>query len=208
MEIKKKKIKEIIDGNGELIGNDAIPKNGSDLESQAGGTTDKNAKIGQQPFRYDMLGRFGFSLMPFMEGKENEEQTNLLNDLGELMYDRYLEILKFYYKNPKKLKSDYRKISADGIDPRKEMNVTYAKKIIKIVESHFEKAFKAPKQIDETVVSEDSLVDKKKENEITKKSKSNDVRDKKLEKIAGWIKKLDKKDADKIINLLENNSNG
>lgn len=203
MEIKKKQLKEIIDGNGDLIGNNAIPTTGSDLETQAGGTTDKNQKIGQQPFRYDMLGRFGFTLMPFMEGKESEEQTNLLNDLGNLMYDRYVEILKFYYKNPNKLKSDYRKISTDNIDPRPEINAKYAKKIMKIVEKHFEMAFKEPKQIDENIVVEDSVIEKKNENEITKKSDSKEVREKKIEKIAGLINKLDKKDVNKIINLLE-----
>jgi len=202
MEIKKKDLKEIIDGNGDLIGNNAIPQFGSDLESQAGGTSDKNAKIGQQPFRYDMLGRFGFTLMPFMEGKENEEQTNLLNDLEELMYERYVEILKFYYKNPNKLKVDYRKISS-GTDPRKEINTVYGKKIMKIIEKHFEKAFKEPEQIDETVVAEDSVIPEKTKKGITNKSDDNEVRDKKLRKIAGLINKLDKKDFNKIINLLE-----
>ena len=206
MEIKKKELNEIIDGNGNLIGNNAIPQFGSDLESQASGTSDKNAKIGQQPFRYDMLGRFGFTLMPFMEGKENEEQTDLIKDLEDLMFERYVEILKYYYKNPNKLKSDYRKISSDGVDPRPEMNTTYAKKIMKIIEKHFEKAFKDPKQIDEAVVVEDSVIPEKAKRDITTKSNDNEVRDKKIKKIAGLINKLDKKDFNKIINLLEFNN--
>lgn len=210
MEIKKKKLKEIIDSNGDLIGNDAIPRFGSDLETQAGGTSDKNAKIGQQPFRYDMLGRFGFSLMPFMEGKENEAQTNLMNDLEELMYERYMEILKFYYKNPNKLKVDYRKITSDGVDPRKEINTVYSKKILKIVEKHFEKEFKnLDEQFHENIaegkVVEDIIVNKK-ENKLLKKSDDNEVKDKKLQKIAGLINKLDKNDVNKIINLLEINN--
>jgi len=203
MDIKKKEIKEIIDGNGDLIGNNAIPSTGSDLESQANGTTDKNQKIGQQPFRYDMLGRFGFTLMPFMEGKESAEQTNLLDELGDLMYERYVEILKFYYKNPNKLKPDYRKISANNVDPRPEMNKKYAKKIMKIVEKHFENSFKDPKQIDENVMAEDSVIEKKKDADFTEKSVSREVRDKKLKKIAGLINRLDKEDVNKIINLLE-----
>jgi hypothetical protein len=73
MKLKKKDIDEIINTNGELIGKEAIPTNGADLESQANNTTDYNAKIGQQPFRYDMLGRFGFTLMPFMEGEEKNQ---------------------------------------------------------------------------------------------------------------------------------------
>ena len=51
-------------------------------------------------------------------------------------------------------------------------------------------------------VVEDKMVDKV-EDEITTKKDNNDVRDKKLEKIAGLINKLEKKDIDKIINLLE-----
>lgn len=206
MDIKKKDLNEIIGGNGDLIGNNAIPQFGSDLESQAGGTSDKNAKIGTQPFRYDMLGRFGFTLMPFMEGKENEEQTNLISDLEELMYERYVEILKFYYKNPNKLKVDYRKISS-GTDPRKEINTVYAKKIMKIIEKHFHEQFKnLDEQFHENLVEgkviDEKLVDKK-NNKLVDKSDDGEIRGKKIEKIAGLINKLEKKDIDKLINLLE-----
>ena len=83
MEFKKKDLTEIIGSDGNLIGNNAIPTTGADLESQANNTTDYNAKVGVQPFRYDMLGRFGFTLMPFLEGKESQEQLELLKDLDE-----------------------------------------------------------------------------------------------------------------------------
>jgi len=203
MNITKKDLFEIIDSNGELIGNNAIPTTGADLESQANNTTDYNAKIGTQPFRYDMLGRFGFSMMPFMEGKEDQSENELLNELGELMYDRYVEILRFYYKNPNKLKSDYRKISDGDSDVNKEVNSEYANKIMKIVVKHFENAFKQPEQIDEANVVEDKMVNSKKEDEISKKSNDNDFTEKRLEKIAGLINKLDKEDINKLKNLLE-----
>ena len=205
MNITKKDLFEIIDSNGELIGNNAIPTTGADLESQANNTTDYNAKIGTQPFRYDMLGRFGFSMMPFMEGKEDQSENELLNELGELMYDRYVEILRFYYKNPNKLKSDYRKISDGDSDVNKEVNSEYANKIMKIVVKHFENAFKQPEQIDEANVVEDKMVNSKKEDEISKKSNDNDFTEKRLEKIAGLINKLDKSDINKLKNLLEIN---
>lgn len=205
MNITKKDLFEIIDSNGELIGNNAIPTTGADLESQANNTTDYNAKIGTQPFRYDMLGRFGFSMMPFMEGKEDQSENELLNELGELMYDRYVEILRFYYKNPNKLKSDYRKISDGDSDVNKEVNSEYANKIMKIVVKHFENAFKQPEQIDEANVVEDKMVNSKKEDEISKKSNDNDFTEKRLEKIAGLINKLDKEDINKLKNLLEIN---
>lgn len=203
MEFKKKELVEIIGGDGNLIGNNGIPTHGADLESQANNTTDYNAKVGVQPFRYDMLGRFGFTLMPFLEGKESQEQLELLSDLDEMLAEGYKEILEHYYKNPNKLKSDYRRL----VDGKGEIDLDgssiNSKKIIKIIEKHFQNAFdKEPKTIDEAVVAEDKMVDKS-EDEISKKSEDNDVREKKLEKIAGLINKLDKKDIDKLITLLE-----
>jgi hypothetical protein len=207
MDIKKKDLNEIIDGNGDLIGNNAIPQFGSDLESQAGGTSDKNAKIGTQPFRYDMLGRFGFTLMPFMEGKENQEQQELIDDLAKLMYDKYLETLEYYFRHPNKLKSDYRLHSEHDFnsqpDDRKEIDYSWAKRVIKIIEQHFENAFTNLENIDEGKVIEDKVMDKRAEDEISKKTEDSDIKDKKLEKVAGLINKLDKKDIDKLINLLE-----
>jgi len=282
MKIKKKELLEIIDSNGELIGKNDVPTSGSDLESQASNTTDYNAKIGMQPFRYDMLGRFGFTLLPFFEGKENQSQTELLNDLAHLAYDRYMEILEYYYRNPNKLKSDFRIISEKDFDSqpddKKEKNFECAKKMIKIVEKHFENAFKEPQEnidenfslkkpltfkstknnlfnitfnfddngrlsgvdnkwdvkfpdwwglavpenmiidyfkkkypefylvdssLNEISVVEDKIVDKKSEDEMSNKTEDKEVREKKLEKIAGLINKLDKKDIDKLVNLLE-----
>ncbi len=212
MIITKKRITEIIDSNGDLIGNDDIPKNGADQETAANNTTDYNAKIGTQPFRYDMLGRFGFTLLPFFEGKENQEQTELLNDLAHLAYDRYMEILEYYYRNPNKLKSEFRLLSEKDFDTqpddRKQKDFECARKMIKTVEKHFENAFKEPENIDEAKVVEDKVVDKKTEDEMSKKSEDKDVREKKLEKIAGLINKLEKKDIDKLINLLERKNDG
>lgn len=207
MEIKKKDIKEIVNGNGDLIGLNDIPTNGADLESQANGTTDQNAKIGTQPFRYDMLGRFGFTLMPFNEGKENSGQSEMINDLSKLMYEKYIETLEYYYRHPNKLKSDFRIHSEHNFesqpDDRKKIDIGWAKKIIKLIQPHFEKAFKELKHIDEAKVVEDKFIDKKSETELYKKSEDNEVREKKIEKIAGLINKLDKKDVGKLINLLE-----
>ena len=105
MKIKKEQLQEIIDSDGELIGVDDVPTNGADLESQANNTTDYNAKVGHQPYRYDMLGRFGFTLLPFFEGVEETGPDDLLDELAKYMYERYMEILEHYYRNPQKLKS-------------------------------------------------------------------------------------------------------
>ena len=112
MKIKKIHLFEIIDSNGELIGKNDVPSTGADLETGANNTTDYNSKIGQQPFRYDMLGRFGFTLLPFFEGKEDQGQKELLKDLAQLMHDKRTDVLRYYYKNPQLLKPDYRKEDA------------------------------------------------------------------------------------------------
>ena len=56
--------------------------------------------------------------------------------------------------------------------------------------------------IDESIVQE-KVLEKKSEDELSSKTDSKEVREKKIEKIAGLINKLDKKDVDKLINLLE-----
>jgi len=210
MELKKKDLLEIIDTNGELIGSEGIPSVDANADTQAHGTTDTNQKIGTQPFRYDMLGRFGFTLMPFMEGEDkNQGQAELENDLVDLLNDRYLDILKHYYRNPQRIKSDYRKhVTDDEIsDETLKYSVEYADKILKCVEKHFEEQFKnLDEQFQENLVEskvvEDKMVDRK-EDEMTTKTEDGEVREKKLEKIAGLINKLEKKDIDKLINLLE-----
>jgi len=207
MKLKKKDLVEIIDTDGHLIGKSDIPTTGADLESQASNTSDYNAKVGTQPFRYDMLDRFGFTLMPFLEGvEENSGQKELLNDLAELMYDKYMETLEYYFRNPNKLKSDFRLHNEKDFntqpEEKRKIDFDWAKKVIKVVEKHFENAFQEPENIDEAKVIEEKLVDKK-EDEITSKSDDKEVRGKKIEKIAGLINKLEKKDIDKLIDLLE-----
>lgn len=137
MKFNKKELDEIIGTNGELIGSDGIPSINANSATLANNTTDYNSKVGQQPMRYDMLGRFGFTLMPFMEGEEkNPINEKIMEDLTELMFKRYKEILKHYYKNPDKLKIDYRKLSAGESNIKKDVNVEYANKILKIVDDH------------------------------------------------------------------------
>jgi len=217
MKLKKKDLLEIIDSNGELIGNTDIPTVDANADTQASNTSDYNQKIGTQPFRYDMLGRFGFTLMPFMEGVDKHQgQAELENDLVDLLNDRYVELLSHYYRNPQKVKSDYRKYSADkevGEEATKH-SVIWADKILKILEKHFGNAFnnldERLKTLDEQFheniaegkVVEDKMVDRK-EDEMSTKTEDGEVREKKLEKIAGLINKLEKKDIDKLINLLE-----
>ena len=212
MEIKKKYIDEIIDSNSELIGANDIPTHGSDLETAANNTSDYNQKVGTQPFRYDMLGRFGFTLMPFMEGEDkNQGQAEFENELVDLMNERYVDLLGHYYRNPNDVKSDYRRYSKDKEVSEEAMkySVEWADKILKVVEKHFEKSLKnLDEQFQENLVESKVLEDRmvtKKEDEMTSKVDDREVTDKKLKKIAGLINKLEDNDKNKLINLLEKN---
>ena len=60
MNITKEKIQEIIDGDGNIIGVDDLPKTGGNKESEANHTTDYNVAVHGQNFKNDFLGRFGF----------------------------------------------------------------------------------------------------------------------------------------------------
>lgn len=202
MKFKKKDLMEIIDSNGDLIGKNDTPTSGADLETQANGTTDMNVKKGQQPFRYDMLGRFGFTMMPFMEGKEDKVEV-FLSELAGLMHNRFVDLTNYYIKHPNMLKPDNRKAKEESVGHNEECekrDVEGAKEIMKLVEKHFGKE---PEAIDEAKVVEDKIMGKRGEDEISKKSEDKEVTNKKLEKIAGLINKLDKKDIDKLKNLLE-----
>lgn len=212
--LTKKELEEIVNSDGDLIGSDNIPNIEPNADTQAKGTTDQNAKIGTQPFRYDMLGRFGFTLMPFMEGEEkNDGQKELLDDLAKLMYDRYREMLEYFYRHPQKLQQEYRKKSRDNAnfetddEAGKKIDYEWAEKVIKIVEKHLDESLKSldeqfQENLVESKVVEDKMVDKK-EDELSKKDDNSGIKEKKIEKIAGLINKLEKKDIDDLINLIE-----
>ncbi|MFW6247190.1 MAG: hypothetical protein ACOC22_03410 [bacterium] len=203
MKLNMKQIKEIIDSHDDLIGDESVPTTGADLESRANGTTDYNSKIGHQPFRYDMLGRFGFTMLPFYEGEENQSQLELISDLNQVIDELYSKILTYYAKNPNKLKSDYKRKVVNNDDLNNNITDDFSKKIIKIVQDHFEKAMDEPENIDETNVFEDKMVDKKSKSDITDKDDDKEITQKKIERIAGLINKLDKDDVNKIVKLLE-----
>jgi hypothetical protein len=215
MKIKKKQLSEIIDTHGDLIGTDDIPQNDANADTQAKYPTDYNAKIGTQPFRYDMLGRFGFTLMPFMEGKDKTEgQQEMLDDISDELFNLNLEIVEYYYRNPTKIKSEFRAISkakaADDENLKDYVSFNfnkYSDKLIKVIEKHFDKSMKnLDEQFQENLVeskmAEDKMVDRDEDNFVNK-GDGKEIRDKKISKIAGLINKLEKKDIDDLINLIE-----
>lgn len=211
MKFKKSELDEIIDGDGELIGSDAVPKSGSNLETQASKTTDYNANVSHQPFKYDMLGRFGFSY--FFENEDTYDKSNeVLDELAKFMYDKYMEILEYYYRNPQKLKSDFRKKSKLDFETDDSTSIDYesAEKILDIIKPHMEDSLKSldeklRESIDENEFLEGKLLDKSDIREL-KSERDNgesEIFDKKIKKIAGLIDKMSDKNKNKILKLLE-----
>lgn len=211
----KKDINEIVDSDSELIGSSGVPQNGANMETKAGGTTDKNVKTAHQPYRYDMLGRFGFTLLPFFEGKEDDadetdEQTNpIIETLASQLFEFYKEILEKYYRNPQKLKSDFRKISKEDYETgSEEFGFEPAERIFNEIKPHFEEALKELDEnlkgtIEESTVIDEKMLDGKEKTDVVSKGKSNDILDKKIKKVADLINKLDKDEVKKIKGLLE-----
>ncbi len=196
MEIKK--LYEIIDSSGELIGNDNVPKYGADLETTANNTTDYNMNVGTQKFKYNSMAMMGFNMIPFYEGKEGDDiKTELLDTLAEYCYKYHIDILKYYYKNPNKLKSDYRIKSEQDFNETDNIEQYYkiADDILSIISPFIKNE---PEKIDE-----DFMVKEKNVSEFANKSDDKELSIKKINSIAGLLNKLDKKDLKKIVDLLE-----
>lgn len=200
MKIKKiGTIDEVVDKDGNLIGYSDNPEKGGDLESQAKNTTDYNAKISRQPYRYDMLGRFGFTLFPFFEGEDSDKNLEILNDVASLLFETFKKTVEHYYKSPNKLKPDHRKIIEDSEytpEVLKEIGKLLQEKIFDLIKNNNNK-------IDESSVYEDVVIKEKDRKWIEKKEKDNEILDKDIKKIVGLLNKLDKKEIDELIKKLD-----
>lgn len=213
MKYNKEEIDEIVNADGELIGGEDVPTNGANLSTAANNVTDYNAKVSHQPYRYDMLGRFGFTLLPFFEGVEDASSDELIGEIAEYFYDDYMEMLKYYYKNPKLLQQHYRMKSRLDFesDDSVSHDIRKAGEILELIKPHFEKSLKALDEnlksgVNEGTFIEGKMLDNKVENDVVaEKSKDNELSDTKLKKIAGLLNnEFDQNDLDKLITLLEN----
>jgi len=196
--MKIKKLYEIINSDGELIGNNAVPENGADLETMANNTTDYNMNVGTQKFKYNSMAMMGFNMIPFYEGKEGDDvKSELLNKLSEYFYNYYLDILKYYYKNPNKLKSDYRIKSEQNFENADNIEQYYniSDDVINIIKPFI--------KTDSEKIDEDFMVKEKNVSEFANKSDDKEISAKKINSIAGLLNKLDKHDLRKIVDLLE-----
>lgn len=211
MKINKKELDEIVDSDGELIGRDSAPSSGSNLETSANNTTDYNAKISHQPYRYDMLGRFGFTLLPFFEGEEGEKPNKLIEDLASHLFEWYKEILKYYFKNPNKLKSDYHKVSKQDYETGSEKyGFDAAEEILNIIKPHFEDSLKDLNENLKENINESEFVEGKVLDDIDRRDlknkedvKDRELLDKKISRIAGLINKMDDNSKNKILDVLD-----
>jgi len=192
---KKHDIEEVIDSNNNLVGTDDEPSTGANKETEAGGTTDKNARIAHQNYKNDFLGRFGFY---FYESEEDNK--NVEDNLARKLYEKYLEVLNHYHENPDDLEKDWKLHQRVDFETQpegsREHDYEWASDILKMLEPHMKK------DINEANVVEDKLTTKKKSNDIVKKEKK-DLTDKKLDKVADLLAQLPKNDLDKLMNLLE-----
>jgi len=203
MDLTKKELDEIINSDNELIGSEKFPTNGSNLDSKATNTTDSNTGKGHQPFKYDMLARFGFSLLPFFESEE-KENNDLLKDLSKFLLEKKKKSLVEYIKNPNKLKIDLVKASKND-----DFCESIAKNILNLLKPYIEKSLNElndnlRENIGEGIFIEGKVLEKKSyPKDINKRSKDNDVLDKKIKRLADLINKMDKEKISKLKNLLE-----
>lgn len=195
--MKKSEIEEIIDTDGNLIGLDDTPKVSADLDTMANKTTDYNATVHGQNYKNDFLGRFGFY---FYESEKNA--SNLEKELAMIMYEKFLESLKYYHENPDLLNSDYKEHFADNVDKEDKIDDTdrkWAKKIMDLFEPHLKKDLNEAKK-----VLEDKVLDKDKKKKKMKSEKDDDKElSAKAKKIASLINDLPKNQRDKLKNIIE-----
>ena len=193
--MKKQKIEELLDSDGNLIGSDGYPETGANRETNAKNTTDYNARIHGQNFKNDFLGRFGFYFYESEGDNKNVEDT-----LAKIMYEKYKETLKHYHENPEKIHTDFELHQSCDFDSQpedsREHDYEWAGDILKALEPHMKK------NLNESKVVEEKLVDKK-DNTIKDKKDDKELKGNKIEKVAGLLNKLNKNDLNKLINLLE-----
>lgn len=204
-------VNEIVNADGEIISsNNDEPVGGSNAETRANGTTDDNVSISHQPFRYDMLGRFGFTMMPFFE---NDDDNNLRNDIAELINNHFMDIIEYYVKNPNKLKNDYKKLKNVPFDEQDDEirtnTMNWVDKIMDVLKNEVGSSLDdLNENLREFSINENegTLVKKQKlsDDEINLKKKDHELVDNQIKKIAGLINKTFNTDnKDKLRKLLE-----
>jgi hypothetical protein len=121
MNLTKDKIQEIIDGNGNIIGNVDAPESSPNKETQASKTTDYNAKVHGQNFKNDFLGRFGFYFYE-SEGSEKppvvEALEGVVGDKANAVMETIKPFLEEAFEGDGSINEA--KVAEDKIQPKKE----------------------------------------------------------------------------------------
>jgi hypothetical protein len=97
--MKKQKIEELIDSDGNLIGDDDYPETGSNKEGDANNTTDYNARVHGQNFKNDFLGRFGFYFYESVGEKKPAIVEAIESVVGEVKTKEILHKIKPVVEN-------------------------------------------------------------------------------------------------------------
>jgi hypothetical protein len=166
-------------------------------------------KMHGQRYGSDFLGRFGFY---FYEGEEkltdvkNNMKKKLLDNIAKVMYDKYIDIVKYYIENPKKLLDDYKLHKKHDFESQPEENrqidYEWAQKVLKTIKPFFDEK----EDINENDLIEDKLTNKTQKKTILSKKEKNDIVDKKMNHIAELITNLGKDEKNKLITLIEKRS--
>jgi len=196
MKIKKKQIEEILDKDGNIIGNNSVPEFDLNTNSGAHGTTDQNAGMLAQNFKNDFLGRFGF----YYYEDSKQETPEVVKDIAKAAYKKFGKILNHYKNDYKKLRADLEKFNSDSSKPEKS-DIEFAYEIMSVIKPHMEKAFDSEnKKLNEGEIVEDKITEKKIDKSVFEKKEENDL---KLKQVADLLNKLPKNELDKLMNLLE-----
>lgn len=189
--VKRVKIKEFIDQQLNLIGNDDEPTTGPDMETEVGtAITDKNAGIAHQDFDYDFNAKFGFGLW------ENTDKNNpLLKELAELIYNKSDE-----------KKKEFSSLSEN--DQLKKSSYGIANEIMEVFKKHIKEVGFKQNKLETNKLSESELkkviediVLFKKDTPLAKKT-DKDVLSK---TITDKIDKMSKDDKELLIKYIKNN---
>lgn len=102
---KSEILKEILDNDGNLIGNDDKPQITPNTETEAGShTTDHNVGIGHQSFGDDYLGRFG---LYFYENEGSEPLRDKIAKETYMYFEGDEDFVSHYNDLPVEIKNKY-----------------------------------------------------------------------------------------------------
>lgn len=188
--MKKKDIYEVLDSDGNLIGNDDKPANNPN-EIGADGTTDKNAAIGHQHFSHDFLGRFGFNM--YNEGDNTSSTDDLMSEIAKASYD--------YFVDSADQSAPFETLSSDI----QNHYYKFAQIIISLLNNKSEKKELEPTLSESEInkMIEDVITKRDDDKSIVKKGDNDILDDKVKSKIKSLLSTLSDKDKGELIKHLK-----